>query len=400
MDLSLSPSDIEFQDRVRAFLAAHLPAEMRDLGIAGRAVPAADVRRWQGILHAHGWGAVHWPVQFGGKAATPIQKYLFELECALQGAPIQLAFGLKMLGPVLMRYGSPEHQQYFLPRILSGEIWWCQGYSEPGAGSDLASLRTQAVRDGDHYVVHGQKCWNTLGQYADWIFCLVRTDPSAKPQRGISMLLIDMKSKGVAVRPTRLLDGTSEVNEVWFDSVRVPVTNRVGDENLGWTYAKYLLGHERTNLGGVGPTKRDLRRLKQIASSQLRGGRPLLEDPAFRRRLARFEIDFLALEYTNLRVLSAPADSANGAVEASILKIRGSEVRQALSELLLEAVGVDALRLQSAALQGSPPNDPDLEPLGASGLITASYLNLRKLSIFGGSTEIQKNIIAQSLLGL
>jgi alkylation response protein AidB-like acyl-CoA dehydrogenase len=398
MDLNLSPSDIEFQDRVRSLLAAHLPADMRERGLAGEAFPAADVRRWQGILYDNGWGATHWPVEFGGMAATPIQQYLFELECAMQGAPIQLAFGLKMLGPVLMRFGSSEHQQYFLPRILSGEHWWCQGYSEPGAGSDLASLKTQAVRDGDRYIVNGQKCWNTLGQYADWIFCLVRTDPAAKPQRGISLLLIDMNSKGITVRPTLLLDGTPEVNEVWLQDVRVPVSNRVGEENLGWTYAKYLLGHERTSIAGVPGSKRELRRLKKLASTTLRGGRPLIEDPSFRRRLARFEIDLLALEYTNLRVLSAaPADSASVAVEASILKIRGSEVRQALSELMVEAAGVDALRLAHGPCAG---DRAALEPLGSSAAITASYLNLRKLSIFGGSNEIQRNIIARSLVGL
>ena len=388
MDLNLSPADLEFQDRVRSLLSTHLPADVRERSLAGRSSTAADIRRWQQILHAQGWGALHWPLQFGGMAASPVQQYLFELECAMQGAPIQLAFGLRMLGPVLMRYGSLAHQQHFLPRILSGEDWWCQGYSEPGAGSDLASLKTQAVRDGEHYVVNGQKSWNTLGQHADWIFCLVRTDPAAKPQRGISLLLIDMKSPGIDLRPTVLLDGTPEVNEVFFDNVRVPTANRVGEENLGWTYAKYLLGHERANLAGVGASKRELHLLKVLAAGQSRGGHPLLEDASFRKRLARVEIDLLALEYTNLRVLSAPEKSASVAIEASILKIRGSEIRQAVSELTVEALGVEALRFAPAGVPVAYP--------GA----TATYLNLRKLSIFGGSNEIQKNIISQTLVGL
>ena len=394
MDLNLSADDLAFRERLRSFLAKELPADLRDRTLAGHRFEAADIRRWQGILHAHGWGAVHWPREFGGMGATPIQQYLFELECALAGAPIQLAFGLRMLGPVLMRYGSPAQQQYFLPKIASGEHWWCQGYSEPGAGSDLASLKTQAARDGDDYVVNGQKCWNTLGQYADWIFCLVRTDPTAKPQRGISILLIDMRTAGITVRPTLLLDGTPEVNEIWFENVRVPVTNRIGEENQGWTYAKFLLGHERANIAGIGASKRELARLKQIAVREIRDGRPVIEDADFRRRLARVEIDLLALEYTNVRMLSAPPNSSSAGIAASILKIRGSEIRQALSELLVEAIGVGALRFAAPAEAGELPGAAH-----AAGL-TAAYLNLRKLSIFGGSNEIQKNIISQTLIGI
>jgi alkylation response protein AidB-like acyl-CoA dehydrogenase len=394
VDLNLSADDLAFRERLRSFLAKELPADLRDRTLAGHRFEAADIRRWQGILHAHGWGAVHWPREFGGMGATPIQQYLFELECALAGAPIQLAFGLRMLGPVLMRYGSPAQQQYFLPKIASGEHWWCQGYSEPGAGSDLASLKTQAARDGDDYVVNGQKCWNTLGQYADWIFCLVRTDPTAKPQRGISILLIDMRTAGITVRPTLLLDGTPEVNEIWFENVRVPATNRIGEENQGWTYAKFLLGHERANIAGIGASKRELARLKQIAVREIRDGRPVIEDSDFRRRLARVEIDLLALEYTNVRMLSAPPNSSSAGIAASILKIRGSEIRQALSELLVEAIGVGALRFAAPGEAGELPGAAH-----AAGL-TAAYLNLRKLSIFGGSNEIQKNIISQTLIGI
>ena len=272
MDLNLTVGELSFRDQVRAFLAAELPEDIRTHTHHVRSA-AADLRRWQQILFSHGWGAIHWPRTFGGLDATPIQQYLFELECAMAGAPAQLPFGLRMLGPVLIQYGSPEQQQRFLPRILSGDDWWCQGYSEPGAGSDLASLKTHAVRDGDHYVVNGQKCWNTLGQHADWMFCLARTDPAAKPQRGISMLLIDMKSKGITVRPTVLLDGSREVNEIWFDNVHVPIANRIGAENLGWTYAKFLLGHERANIAGVGTSKVELQKLKCVAAARPEGER-------------------------------------------------------------------------------------------------------------------------------
>ncbi len=396
MDLNLTAGELSFRDQVRAFLAAELPDDIRTRTQHVRSA-APDLRRWQQILFAHGWGAIHWPAQFGGLDAPPIEQYLFELECAMAGAPAQLPFGLRMLGPVLIRYGSPAQQLRFLPRILSGEDWWCQGYSEPGAGSDLASLKTHAVRDGDHYVVNGQKCWNTLGQHADWIFCLARTDAAAKPQRGISMLLIDMKSAGITLRPTVLLDGSREVNEIWFDNVRVPVANRVGDENLGWTYAKFLLGHERANIAGVGTSKVELQKLKRIAASRPRGTGRLCDDPSFRKRLARVEIDLLALEYTNLRVLSASQDSASVSIQASILKIRGSEIRQTISELLVEAAGADALRFsgRDASGQGVPFADP-----GDTDDLAAAYLNLRKLSIYGGSNEIQKNIIAQTLVGL
>ncbi len=386
MDLTLSAVDQAFRLRVQAMLANCLPQDIR-ARVGGRDRAAfEDVRRWQRILHAQGFGAIHWPEVFGGHAATPIQQYLFDLECCMADAPAQLAFGLRMIGPVLIRYGSPQQQQRFLPRIVNGEDWWCQGYSEPGAGSDLASLTTQATRAGDHYVVNGQKCWNTLGQYADWIFVLVRTDATAKAQRGISLLLMDMKSPGITVRPTRVLDNTDEVNEIFFDDVRVPVENRVGEENDGWTYAKFLLGHERASIAGVGASKKELRKLKALLAQRAPAGVGRFDEATLRRKLGRVEIDLLALEYMNLRMLAAPAQSAESATAASILKIRGSEIRQALSELHLELVGSDALRSGAA-------ND-------SSTAATFAYLNLRKLSIFGGSNEIQKNIIAKTLVGL
>jgi alkylation response protein AidB-like acyl-CoA dehydrogenase len=391
MNLELSEADRQFQEQVRAFLTTHLPADIAERQLNGGKLAPAEVLQWQRILYEHGYGAIHWPTVFGGQDASPLRQYLFELECALAGAPMQLSFGVRMLAPVLMRFGTLEQQRQFLPSILDGTTWWCQGYSEPGAGSDLASLRTSAVLDGDHYVVNGQKCWNTLGQHADWIFCLVRTDASSKPQRGISMLLIDMKTPGITVRPTVLLDGTAEVNDIYFDNVRVPVTQRVGVENDGWTIAKFLLVHERTNIAGVPWSKRDFARLLRIAQSSQRDGRPLLEDPDFRARIARLQIDLDVLEYTNLRMLSAPtADMTT----PSILKYRGSEIRQAISALTMEAIGRAALRLPRPDDHASALDDE------LTSGITASYLNLRKLSIYGGSNEIQRNIVSQVTIGL
>jgi alkylation response protein AidB-like acyl-CoA dehydrogenase len=391
VNLALSADDRVFQDAVRAFITAHLPTDVAQRQLSGGRLEPGDIRRWQAILNEHGYGAIHWPIAFGGQDASPLRQYLFELECALAGAPPQLSFGVRMLAPVLMRFGTAEQQRTYLPAILTGETWWCQGYSEPGAGSDLASLRTSAVLDGDHYVVNGQKCWNTLGQHADWIFCLVRTDASAKPQRGITMLLINMKTPGITVRPTVLLDGTAEVNDIYFDNVRVPVSQRVGAENEGWTIAKFLLVHERTNIAGVPWSKRDFARLLRIAKAATRQGRPLLDDPDFSRRLARLEIDLNVIEYTNLRMLSA---AAGDLTTPSILKIRGSEIRQAISALTLEALGTAALRLHSVNGESAMPEDDQTRG------VTASYLNLRKLSIYGGSNEIQKNIVSQLTMGL
>jgi len=399
MDLNYSLQDQQFRDEVRRFLFDALPADTRQRMRDGDDSRIKDdIQRWQGILHRHGWAAPAWPVEFGGTGWSKAQQFIFDTECALADAPPQLAFGIKMIGPVLIRYGTAAQQQRFLPGILSGADWWCQGYSEPGSGSDLASLKMQAVRDGDHYVLNGQKIWNTLGQFADWIFCLVRTDSSGKPQRGISFLLIDMKSPGITVRPTRLLDGTHEVNEIWFDDVRVPVDQLIGEEHNGWTYAKFLLGHERTNIAGIGASKRSLQRLKEEAAGIDKDGSPLLADVLFGTRVAQVEIDLMALEITNMRVIFADAEKRAPGPEASILKIRGTEIAQRLSELRIEAFGASALcfegesriaRLDGAASRPSPASNA-----------SADYLNLRKLSIFGGSNEIQRNIIAQMILGL
>jgi alkylation response protein AidB-like acyl-CoA dehydrogenase len=399
MDLSFSAEELAFRDEVRAFLRAELPEDISRRVKDGLAVRAEDYIRWQKILHKRGWGAPTWSKQFGGTGWKPVHQHIYEEESAMAGAPRTIPFGLRMVGPVIMAFGNEEQQQRFLPRILSADDWWCQGYSEPGAGSDLASLKMRAELHGDHYVVNGQKTWNTLGQHADWIFCLVRTDPNApKPQQGISFLVIDMKSPGISVRPIITLEGAHEVNEIWLENVKVPLANRIGEENKGWTYAKFLLGHERTSISGVGPSKRELGRLKHIARQEMKNGRPLIEDPLFAARIAQIEIDLMALEITNLRALSAESQNHAPGPEASVLKIKGTEIQQALSELMMYAVGPYALPFE----RGSP-EEGDLKSAAGpeyAAPLAATYCNLRKVTIYGGSNEIQRNIIAQMILGL
>jgi alkylation response protein AidB-like acyl-CoA dehydrogenase len=395
MRLEFTEEEQAFRKEVRAFLKEQLPVHIRDKVQSGLELSRADHVMWQRRLHDRGWGGLSWPKEFGGPGWNSIQLYIFEEESALAGAPRLIPFGTKMVAPVIMAFGNAAQQQRFLPKISSGEEWWCQGYSEPGAGSDLASLKTRAVLDGDHYVVNGQKTWNTLGQYADWIFCLVRTDIQAKPQSGISFLLIDMRSPGITVRPITLLDGGHEVNEIWFEDVKVPIQNRIGDENKGWTYAKFLLGHERTNIAGVGGSKRELQRLKRIAAQESKNGRPLIEDPLFAANIAQVEIDLWALEITNLRVLSAERGSRAPGPEASILKIRGTEIGQRISELMMRAVGPYALPFRREAMAAGGQSGPPY-----ASTLAAAYMNLRKLSIFGGTNEIQKNIISKMIVGL
>jgi alkylation response protein AidB-like acyl-CoA dehydrogenase len=398
MNLNFTPEELAFRQEVREFVATSLPADIQHKVLNGLILHSEDYTRWQKILHAKGWGGAAWKPEFGGTGWTTTQQYIFEEECAAAGAPRAIPFGLKMVAPVIMQYGSPAQQARFLPKILAADEWWCQGYSEPGAGSDLASVKTRAVRDGNHYIVNGQKTWTTQGQYADWIFCLVRTDAEAKPQRGISFLLIDMKTPGVTVRPIITMDGAHEVNEVWLEDVRVPVDNLVGEENAGWTYAKFLLGHERTNIAGIGAAKRELARLKRLATLETRNGKPLLRDPLFASRIAQVEIDLTALEITNLRVLAAEAESRAPGPAASILKIKGTEIQQAITELLVQVVGAYALPLRREAMAAGYQGDA-VGPFYATPL-AANYLNMRKLSIYGGSNEIQKNIISQMILGL
>src|SRR5271155_2919888 len=403
MDLKYTQEEEAFRAQVRAFFEAELPADIRARMNLGKRFRGDDMTRWQKILHRHGWGAVMWPQRFGGAGWNVVQQHIFEEERADIGAPPQNAFSLKMLAPVLMAFANSAQQEYFLPRILSGEDWWCQGYSEPGSGSDLASLRTSAARQGDHYLVNGQKTWNTLGQYADWIFCLVRTSTEGRPQTGISFLLIDMKSPGITVRPIIMLDGEHEINDIFFDNVKVPVQNLIGEENKGWTYAKFLLTHERSSNAGIGICKRALKKLKEIAAEQMSNGRPLIEDSRFRDRIAQVEMELMALEITNLRVLSASAkDKGALGPEVSVLKIKGSEIIQTLAELKMHALGHDALPYVREALDMDWVGNPLLAAHYRSYAppISGQYFNQRKTTIYAGSTEIQKNIISQMILGL
>lgn len=398
MDLTYSREDEAFRAEVREWLKENLPAELAEKVRLGKRLGKADMELWHALLNGRGWLAPNWPRAYGGCEWDAVQRHIFEEECCLAHAPRNVPFGLSMLAPVLLAFGSEEQRQHFLPRILNGDDWWCQGYSEPGAGSDLAAVKTRAVRDGDHYVVNGQKTWTTLGQHADWIFCLVRTDPDAKKQAGISFLLIDMKTPGVTVRPIVLIDGEAEVNEVFFDDVRVPVGNLVGEENKGWTYAKYLLTHERTNIAGVGFSNATLATVKHVSEQVQSGGRPLAEDPLFAARLAQAEIDLMAMAMTNLRVVSAAARGKAPGAESSMLKIKGTVIRQELTSLLRRAMGPDAMPFQSDFLNGGH-NAEEMGPEYSAGA-APNYLNMRKLSIFGGSNEVQRTIITKSILEL
>ena len=398
MDLNFTQEEQDFRAEVRDWLAANLPEDLATKTRNDASLTKDDMVRWQVILNDKGWLTYSWPAEFGGTGWGPVKQFIFEDEMARASAPRILPFGLKMLAPVLMKFGSKEQQNHYLPRMCDGTDWWCQGYSEPGAGSDLASLKTTAVRDGDHYIVNGQKTWTTLGQYADWIFCLVRTSKEGKPQEGISFLLIDMKSPGIEVRPIRTIDGGHEVNEVFFTDVKVPAENLVGEENKGWTYAKYLLTHERTNIAGVGKSYQELNRLKELASRQKRNGRPLTEDPLFAARLARAEIDLMNMEITNLRVLSQAEVGGAPGPESSMLKILGTEIEQELTDLTRRALGRSATAL-TPEVDEPGYNGPHVTPEGFNNA-TGVYFNHRKTTIYGGSNEIQKNIITKMITGL
>ncbi|WP_448586930.1 acyl-CoA dehydrogenase family protein [Thermaurantiacus sp.] len=398
MDLAFSPEEIAFRDEVRTFIATHYPAHLRGKQDEGEELSKEDMLSWHRVLARKGWVAPAWPKEYGGPGWTATQRYIFSEELARADTVPILPFGINMVGPVIYTFGTPEQKARFLPRILSGDDWWCQGYSEPGAGSDLASLRTRAERDGDFYIVNGQKTWTTLAQHADWGFFLVRTDPAAKPQEGISFLLIDMKSPGVTVRPIITLGGEHEVNEVWLENVRVPVENRIYEENKGWTCAKFLLAHERTGIAGVARSKRGIERLKGIARTELDdGGQPLLHNPFFRRKIADLECDLTALEFTELRTLAGEAAGRGPGPESSLLKIKGTEIQQRITELVLEAVGHYGAPYFRAFPEGSNayPIGPDYAHRAAP-----TYFNMRKTSIYGGSNEIQRNIIAKMVLGL
>ncbi len=392
MDLAFTPQEQTFREEIRAWVKENLPEDISHKVHHALELTRDDMQRWAKILGKKGWLGYGWPKEFGGPGWTAVQKHLFEEETALAGAPRVVPFGPVMVAPVIQAFGNAEQQKRFLPGIASGEVWWSQGYSEPGSGSDLASLKTRAVRQGDKYIVNGQKTWTTLGQYGDWMFNLVRTGTEGKPQAGISFLLLDMKSPGVTVRPIRLLDGSVEVNEVFFDNVEVPAENLIGEENKGWTYAKHLLSHERTNIADVNRAKRELERLKRIAKAE-----GIWDDMRFRDQIALLEVDVVALEMLVLRVLSADKSGKNSLDIAGLLKIRGSELQQRYSELMMLAAGPFALPLIREAMEAGwqgdfPGGIVDDAPLGST------YFNMRKTTIYGGSNEVQRNIVAQTVL--
>ena len=392
MDLAFTPEEQKFREDIRAWVGANLPADLAHKVHNALNLTRDDMQRWAKILGTKGWLGHAWPKEFGGPGWNAVQKHLFEEECALAGAPRVVPFGPVMVAPVIMAFGNAEQQKRFLPGIASGEVWWSQGYSEPGSGSDLASVKTRAERQGNTYLVNGQKTWTTLGQYGEWIFCLVRTSLEGKPQTGISFLLIDMKSPGVTVRPIVLLDGEAEVNEVFFDNVVVPAENLIGEENKGWTYAKHLLSHERTNIADVNRAKRELERLKRIAKAE-----GLWDDMRFRDELAKIEVDVVALEMLVLRVLAADKSGKNSLDIAGLLKIRGSEIQQRYSELMMLAAGPFALPLIREAMEAGWQGD---FPGGAvaNAPLASTFFNMRKTTIYGGSNEVQRNIVAQTVL--
>ena len=399
MNLNFTDEELAFRAEIRAWVREHLPADISHKVHQALRLDKDDMQRWARILGRRGWLGWNWPAQFGGPGWNAIQRHLFEEECAMAGAPRVVPFGPVMVAPVIMAFGSAEQQQRFLPGIASGEVWWSQGYSEPGAGSDLASLKTRADRRGDVYIVNGQKTWTTLGQHGDWIFCLVRTSHEGKPQTGISFLLIDMKSPGITVRPIITLDGEHEVNEVWFDNVEVPAENLIGEENKGWTYAKHLLSHERTNIADVNRAKRELERLKRIARAE-----GLWDDLRFRDQIALLEVDIVALEMMVLRVLSAERSGRHSLDVAGLLKIRGSEIQQRYTELMMLAAGPYAIPFIREAMDAGWQGDQALGGLWPGGAshcapLAATYFNYRKTTIYGGSNEVQRNIVAQTVLG-
>ncbi len=392
MDLNLTPEELVFRENIRAWVADNLPEDISHKVRHALRLSRDDMQRWAKILGKKGWLGYGWPREFGGPGWNAVQRHLFEEECARAGTPRIVPFGPVMVAPVIMAFGSPEQQRRHLPGIMSGEVWWSQGYSEPGAGSDLASLKTRAERRGDYYIVNGQKTWTTLGQYGEWIFCLVRTATSGKPQAGISFLLIDMTSPGITVRPIVMLDGEHEVNEVFFDNVEVPVDNLVGEENKGWNYAKYLLAHERTNIAEVARSKRELERLKHIARAE-----GVYDDTRFRDQIALLEVDIVALEMMVLRVLSAEVSGKQSLDVAALLKIRGSEIQQRYTELMMLAAGPYSLPFVFEAMEAGWQGDH----VGAAHCapLASHYFNQRKTTIYGGSNEVQRNIVAQTVLG-
>jgi alkylation response protein AidB-like acyl-CoA dehydrogenase len=405
MDLRFTPEEQAFREEVRAFIAGNLPRDIRDRMRLGHPARKQDTVAWQRILNARGWAAYSWPKAHGGPGWTAVQRMIFLEENLAAPAPEVSSFNITMLGPVLIQFGTEAQKRRFLPRAANLDDWWCQGFSEPGAGSDLAALKTRAVRqsdkDGGHYVVNGQKIWTSTAHHADWIFLLVRTDPkAAKPQQGISFLLVDMRTPGIEVRPIISIDGSHHLNEVFFTEVRVPVENLVGEENRGWSVAKYLLGNERTGIARLGKSKERVRFAKEVAREVRMNGRPLIEDKGFRTRVAQLEVDMKALEITQMRVVSAYAKARDGRPDplSSVLKIKGTELLQGTSELVMDVGGPQAMPVwqqELAALTNEPAVLPEWAPQMAP-----AYLMLRAASIYGGTNEIQKNILNKAVLGL
>jgi alkylation response protein AidB-like acyl-CoA dehydrogenase len=397
MELQLGPEDQAFKEKMRAFMNNNLPKDIQHKVNMGLGLVKDDYVTWQKIVGQAGWLAPGWPVEYGGTGWSPIERHIFNEEMARANAPRIMPFGVTMVGPVIIAFGSEEQKNLYLPKILTSEDWWCQGYSEPGSGSDLASLKTKAIRDGDDYIVNGSKTWTSFAQFADMIFCLVRTSTEGKKQSGISFLLIDMNSPGIDVRPIKTMDGGVEINQVFFDNVRVPFKNLVGKENHGWDYAKYLLGHERTGTADIGQSRNQITKVRQIAREELVDGKPLLNDPVFQNKIAEIEIEILALESVLLQALAAESAGQPPGPEASLIKLRGTEIQQEITELLFEAVGNYAHPYVPEALEMGWNEEPVGPDYAAS--IASRYFNTRKTTIYGGSSEIQKNIIAKAVLG-
>lgn len=398
MNLEFTAEENAFRDEVREFIRNNYPDNIEGRGVQDELSPE-DLTAWHKILGKKGWSVPAWPTEYGGTGWTPTQRYIWSEENARINAIMPLPFGVAMVGPVIYTFGNDEQKAQHLPGIRDGSVWWCQGYSEPGAGSDLASLKTTAVRDGDDYIINGQKTWTTLAQHADWGFFLCRTDPDApKPQQGISFILVDMKTPGIEVRPIKLIDGGHEVNEVWLTDVRVPATNLIGQENMGWTYAKFLLAHERSGIAGVARSKRGVEQLKDIAAKEMLDGKPLIEDMGFARKISQLEIDLAALEITELRTLAGEQAGKGPGPESSLLKVKGTEIQQRLTELTLEAVGYYG----TPDFRSFPEDGSNDFPIGPDYAHHAAptYFNMRKTSIYGGSNEIQRNIITKMILGL
>ena len=396
MDLTFSKEDLDFQAEVRDFLTSEYPLAIKEKQDKRLPLEKEDIISWQKILASKGWFAINWPKEYGGAGLTPTQIYILQTELAGANTPILIPFGVNMCGPVIYTFGTDEQKKKYLPGILNSDTWWCQGYSEPGSGSDLASLQTKAELKGDNYLVNGTKTWTTLAQHADWVFCLVRTETTDIKQEGISFLLIDMKSKGIEVKPIITIDGAHEVNMIYFDDVEVPVNNLIGEEGEGWNIAKFLLMHERTGIAGIAALKRELKRLKEISSDLIVGEASLLEDTNFRNKLEAAEIELTATEFTELRTLSQISSGGAPGPESSILKIKGTELQQSISELFIEMLGYYAHPFLTEAELGSNASiGPDY-----AGSAMPHYLNFRKVSIYGGSNEIQRNVISKAILGL